>query len=81
MATQVNSTMRQAFDDIKLKNISASARAITKTVLSGLDRKVGLIGMGQGWNANLTNKTAKLLNAGVWDNPKAKMPYDRMVNG
>lgn len=81
MATQVNSTMRQAFDDIKLKNIKASARAITNTVLSSLDRKVGLIGLGQGWNASLSNKTAKAINAGVWDNPNAKMPYDRMVNG
>lgn len=77
---QVNSSMREAFDNIKLKNVSKNARSLAQNVLSSLDRKVGLIRSNY-WNAQLSLRTAKKLNAGVWDNPHARMAYDDMVRG
>ena len=75
---QTNSVMREAFNNIKLKNVKKNAVKLAHTVLDSLDRRVGLIRSDK-WNANLSYRTAKKLNAPVWDNPNARMAYDEMV--
>lgn len=63
MNIQINSVMRQAFDDIHIKNIKPHARQLAQRVSNSLNRKVGLIGIGNGIHWNLSDKTAKQLVA------------------
>ena len=63
MNIQINSVMRQAFDNILLKNIKPNAGKLAITISNALDRKVGLIGIGNGIHWNISDKTAKQLVA------------------
>ena len=83
MATQVNSTLRQAFDSILMKNTKPhnfSKGGVVGIINSALERKVGLVRLGD--NFRLSFKTAAKI--GMKDgctNPRASMPYDMMVSG
>lgn len=78
--TQRNSTMREAFDSIKLKNISKNARPLVNTILDSLNRKVGLVREND-WNASLSFKTAQHLKAkeDFTFERQPRMAYDFMV--
>lgn len=76
---QRNSSLRQAFDNILLKNIKRHCGQLAETISSSLNRKVGLIRENE-WNASLSHKTAEKLNAkGGWDfKGQPRMAYDGM---
>lgn len=59
---QRNSTLRQAFDNILLKNIKPHCGKLAQSISSSLERKVGLIREND-WNAKLSLKTAHSLKA------------------
>lgn len=86
MATQVNSSMRQGFDNILIKNVKKNAtkgkNSLVDKVLDSLGRKVGLV-RSDVWNANLSLRTAKGLNAmnGFDFNRQPRYIYDDMVSG
>lgn len=76
---QRNSSLRQAFDNILLKNIKPHCAKLANIVSNSLERKVGLIRENE-WNASLSHKTAEKLNAkGGWDfKGQPRMTYDGM---
>lgn len=80
---QRNSTMREAFDSIKIRNIKrVKKNTLLDHVVSSLNRKVGLVRENE-WNAHLSMKTAQALNAkGGWDFKHLPFTrYDGMLQG
>ena len=81
----VNTTLRNAFDSIKIANIARHTTGkggLMAKVITALNGKAGERKV-PGWNAHLSFKTAKKLNAPTWDaSPKVwkDTRYDRMVN-
>lgn len=77
---QRNSTLRQAFDNILLKNIKPHCKDLVKHITSSLDRKVGLVREND-WNAKLSMRTAVALKAkeGFTFERQPFTAYDKMM--
>lgn len=65
MSFQRNSTLRQAFDSIRVGHIKVHCfnkdNGIVRYVASALDRKVGLV-RERGWNLNASKKSIESIN-------------------
>lgn len=83
MSIQINSTLRQAFDSILMKNTKPHNFAkggVVGTINSALERKVGMVRLSD--NFRLSFKTAaKIGMKEGCTNPRATMPYDNMLSG
>ena len=84
---QVSTSMRHAFTNAKVRLTKGTTQkpttgaAIMNQCMTALERGAGLMNWGKGWNAHLSFKTAKLLGMPDCTNPRAHMPYDKMVQG
>ena len=78
----ITTAMRHAFNNIKVKPSAQTKEGerIAAITMDALGSKAGEVKV-KGWTANLQFKTAKALNAPIYDVPahKVRMTYDRMV--
>ena len=79
---QVNTVLREAFENIQVRHVKKKGPGLVPTILNSLNRKVGLV-RSDVWNANLSMRTAKALNANAaWDfKHQPRTAYDAMVSG
>lgn len=78
----IPTALRSAFESIKVMPSAYTEQGleIGDAIYHKLEKKVGIIPR-YNWKANLSFKTAKALNAPVYDVPSSKVryAYDRMV--
>lgn len=78
----ITTAMRHAFNNIQVKPSAQTKEGerIAAITMDALSSKAGNIKV-KGWTANLQFKTAKALNAPLFDVPanNVRMAYDRMV--
>lgn len=77
---QVNTVMREAFENIQVRNVAKNASSTVKNIISSLNRSVGLV-RSDVWNANLSFKTFRDLKGheGWAFTRQPEMAYDKMV--
>lgn len=65
MSFQRNSTLRQAFDSIQVRNVAAHCvnpeNGIVHKIMNSLERKVGMI-RERSWNLNASRKSIEEIN-------------------
>jgi len=72
-------TMSYAFQNAKVTK--STGAAVINTCARAMRNRPWVVDEGKnGWNAHLSFRTAKKLNAPEFDNPRAKMPHDDMMN-